>query len=80
MHKGLVKGYKKYYAIVEEQDKSFTLLRKSYKGTQFFRITLEKDRCKVFPSETHVTNFSFISDGKKYRFRTESPFKRMQWL
>jgi hypothetical protein len=77
LHKGIMKGYKKYYAKVDESDKTFTLLRKSYKGTTFFKITLEKDLSKVFPSESQVTNFSFISEGKKYRFRTESPFKRM---
>lgn len=79
LHRGLMKGYKKYYAKVEEQDRTFTLLRKSYKGTTFFKITLDRES-KVIPSESEITNFTFYNDGKKYRFRTESPFKRLQWL
>lgn len=80
LHRGIMIGYKKFYAKVDESDKSFTLLRKSYKGSTYFSIILDKGNCKVLPSETNITHFTFVHEGKKYRFRTESPFKRMQWL
>ena len=41
LQRGILKGgYKKFYAKVTEADQTFTLLKKNYKGSQHFKISL----------------------------------------
>ena len=41
LQRGILKGgYKKFYAKVIEADQTFTLLKKNYKGSQHFKISL----------------------------------------
>ena len=79
LHKGMFKGFKPYFAKLEENGQ-FILLKKTILGKQALNILLApKDG--VYPVVLNQTDFVLVSNSSiKYKFRAESAFKRIQWL
>ena len=75
---GVLKGYKKYFAILDDCSQNFILRKKSYDGKENMRF-----QCKnllIFPILVSSTDFLIVHNQSTYKFRAESPFKRYQWL
>ena len=79
-YKGLLKGFKPYYAKLLEPD-LFILLKKTYDGKVSAKIKLEYMNVQVFPVNNSETEFVITYDKNQYlKLKAESPFKRIQWL
>ena len=78
--------WKRYYAVLHEDDNTFILLKKSFKGKVALKISLNPDiqgliQIKVYPMRENETDMLLIyNETRKYKLRAESPFKRIQWL
>ena len=86
MHEGRLKGYRKYFAKLDSETAKLMFFKKQYNGKLTLCISLQKDKdgktaLKVYPMSKNETEMLFVySEMKKYKFRVESPFKRIQWL
>lgn len=83
MHEGRLQGFKKYFAKLDADSSKLMFFKKSYNGRLALSISLLKDKdgnsaLKVYPLSKNETDMLFVySEWKKYKFRVESPFKRI---
>jgi len=82
----MINMWKRYYAILNEEDNTFILLKKSFKGKVALKISLNPDihgqvLIKVYPMRENETDILLIfNQQRKFKLRAESPLKRMEWL